>query len=307
MEPRCRVRALGPHAWAVEGAELGWLRCVVRELHAADAASDAAVLHEHPLDQHLVLRARPDAVPAAATAVAARLATLEATCDGRRGTARVRGTPPWDYANLLRRALLTRVPVLACTSAAVSRNDSSASSEVVAHRLGQVALRAAVGQGVGRGRLAAESRPARCSHIRLPEGVELVEDFELAPLRSGEGLQVELGFAWGVGGEHAKFDAVASPEYEPELRVEAGAEALRQAGYDVDAEGCVSHPATRVRAERLRELVPELALASPSYVDVTWESLGQWTGAECLELALGRVRAEIEAFVAALRELSASS
>ena len=300
----CSVRRLGPDAWAVEGAELGWLRCLVKELF--EAGHDAAALREHPLDAHVLLTAAAAAVPAAAAKVLLRLEAVarldHVRCDGRRGVVRVHGEPPWDYGNLVRRALLSRVPVLACTSVAVARNDSTAPSEAVAHRLGQVALRASA-RGLAtplRGALVVEGRSARGSDLQLPEGVALVEDFELVPLQLGQRFEAELVFEFGVG--HAKHDAVASPEYVPELRLEgdAGREALRTAGYDVDEGGHVSHPKLRVRPERLRELAPSARLGAPRYVDVVFETLGQWSAAECLELALEAVRAELRDLVAAV-------
>ena len=304
-----RTERLTSGRWAVHGADTTWLRCLVKEIHDADPQSEAAVLQEHPLDSFVVLAAEPGSLRSAAAALLAEIGRLTVTdATARAAAVRVHGSPPWDYANLARRALMTRVPVLACTSLLVTRNDSWAREELLAHRFGQAVLTASAAlakdeQKTWTGSVDVEGRDARCSDLRLPPGVAVADDtdFVLVELRPGQRFCAELAFAFGTGRRHAKFDAVASPDYVPELRVDGcdeDAATLRAAGFVVDARsGRVAHPEFRVRKARLQELAPSLRCLAPSYVDVRFESLGQWPASECLELAKAAVAAEIDAFL----------
>lgn len=305
--------------------DVTWLRCLVMEMHDIHPGVDACVLREHPLERDVVLRCR---VPGEASATSAelvrrsaervseRLRKLEADFivdEGRqRGLCRVSGSNFWSYANLLRRSLLTRIPAVACDQVLIKKHDATRfPDELLAHRFGQIALTVAAGrclpgQTLPSAKISVTGRPVLSSDLELPSELSLAQGnggITILPLREGESFSAEVFFAWGTGGVHSKFACVASPSFEPELRLSnAGVPSddvvkLTDRGFVVGAGGHISHPNHVPRRERILEILRDVTdtsvLAEPTWVDVGWESLGQYDAAECLRLALQTVRVEL--------------
>ena len=312
------VRAEAPHIWRVSDMDTTWLHCLMLEMHGLAAGLDACVLREHPLKRDVLVKLDATAcsltgeslLTQATAQVAGRLRGLLAGATTSAGCCRVDGSHFWAYANLLRRALLTRVPVLACTELRITHCDvTRVPDEMLAHRFGQVALVAdTLCAATGPGSVRVEGRPLLAGDLRLPPGVRLAggnAGVTLVPLECGQVFAAELCLNWGTGQKHAKFAAVASPGYQPEVRLpldepafSLARVALEREGFAVDVLGEVTHAQVPVRRERVCELLENTpgaaGLMQPTWVDVTWESLGQHSEAACLRLALEAVEAEIE-------------
>lgn len=282
----------------------------------ADTAPTAACFRRHPLNDaaELVLAEPARAVAVVRASLLAAAAVALEPITPRLGLARLTGT--WEQLNMLRRALLTRVPVLACTQARLIVNGGLDSDEILAHRLGQVVFRVedsppplgpltATAPTTHQAVIGPLQGPCvvRGQHIR-PRQLGLVVENALAPLQlvpEGGALHVELELGWGRGFQHAKFAAVASPAIWPRLPApEIFPEPLRAAGYRA-CDGLLEAPGAypwRCRAEHVRELCDDAydpwSEHGPRAFVLEVETLGQHSPEVCWTLALAALVEELD-------------
>lgn len=293
----------------LENSDTTWAEDFVRRLHDLNPESSGSCwVKEHALDTHIVIEIRGDpdviAVPAVLADMRRDLQALRVD-DGT--FVRLRGTCA-SFAVLVRRALMTRVPVLAIDAVTIVENTSGVIDEIVAHRLGQLAV---VGNGEAcDGRVAVKSRTVLGADVVFEaNGARIAADdaqVQVLHLREGEVFEALVHTRVGIALEHAKFSAVAAvPFWErhvlsraPEAQV---LQDLAAAGFVVDersmelrrADGC--HP---VRKERVMEVAAAGSLQFEKTRDfaLSVQPLGQWSADKCLELAVAAIVAEIDDF-----------
>jgi hypothetical protein len=262
---------------------------------------------QHPHDAHLELLLGDEALlRRACSLLLERLAGLQLEAEDERHC--VVRAADLALANLVRRAVMTRVDVLTCDEVEVLVNSSAFEDERVAHRLGQLAFASelleadAVLSGADRDLLASDLK-------FLQEGVELVPDMAealICKLSVGQRWESKIKLRRGSGADHCKFAAVASPGFEPELRLSeppspAEAEQLRAAGVQWDDDLVMQGLS---RQEALLELAPFARVVwPPRFVRVFVESLGQRSAQSCVEIALAVVRREVREFLDSLSSL----
>lgn len=211
-------------------------------------------------------------------------------------------------ANLWRRALMTRVSTAAIVECEVLENSSAVASEIVAHRLGQVALRCSrplVDEL--RGSLEARSRIVFARDLKLPEGVSVAESDADSVLLRLSGKQafscrvlVRVGTTLDSG--HSRNTAVAGVEYWPVYAAHGPAERLLTL-----TRALADHKNVSVRSEAdalilcgsRHEFLEDLAGADvriepTGQVRLVWESRGHMSALECLQSARSALLRECE-------------
>ena len=133
----------------------------------------------------------------------------------------------------------------------------------------------------------------------------------IATLQPGEVLEADLFFTRGTPLEHAKFHSVATPSYEPDVRLgrqptpEEVEEKLGEYTVDKDLV-CARRDGRPCRVEALREILPSLGAELGPRVRLGVEALGQFPATECVERALGAAAADSRALLDAIRECDRS-
>ncbi len=312
------AQELGPGVVRLLNSDTTWADNLVERIFRLCPASDACWVREHTLDSHIDLRTpEVETALAAAEELLEELAAVRACPDG---AVRLRDTT-CSFAVLVRRALMTRVRVLALTEATIEENTSGTIDEIVAHRLGQLALVGPCSGEPALGDVEVEGRPVLGSDIAFRDGRAAVAEGDravvLLHLRRGERFSATVAARAGMALEHAKFSAVAAvPVWGRHVLAAAPGDearrALREAGFGVAADLELLRPdGLRVRPERAQEAVkaagcPPLAVRKPSSFCLPLEPLGQLAADACVREAVRTVASEVEDFCEALRRGSAS-
>lgn len=294
----------GVAGFVIEGCDTTWLSVMVGVCHELSPDADVVLLRQHPHDSHLEFHASDlELVRGACDVLLGRLAKLS-TEDGKDELECTANAPDLATANLLRRALMSRIDVLACDEVEVFANTSAFEDERVAHRLGQISFISEL--DLVEARLAGKDRNLLARDIHFPGGgvavVPEMEDALICKLRPGERWESALTLRRGTASRHAKYAAVACPGFEPECRLqdelpEQAASILREAGMICGEDRVVRSLRGPVRQECLAELAPSSRLVwPPRSIGVVVRSLGQHGASRCVELALSKVREEIVIF-----------
>jgi hypothetical protein len=302
---------LGPGVVRLLNSDTTWADNLVERIYRLEPESEACWVREHTLDSHIDLRT-PEVQTAlrAAEELLEELAVVRADEDG---AVRLCDTT-WGFAVLVRRALMTRVRVLALSEVTVEENTSGTIDEIVAHRLGQLAL---VGtQEAATGDIEVEGRAVLGSDIIFRDGAVAVAELDrgvvLLHLRRGECFSATVEARSGLALQHAKFSAVAAvPVWPRQILEEAPSEgvqkALRDAGFAVGPGLELQRPdGLPVRPERAQEAVKArgcspVRLRAPTCFCLPLEPLGQLPAATCVDTAVAAVTAEVEDFCEALQ------
>jgi hypothetical protein len=295
--------------WEALEADTTWLQPLVLEVLRLHPSSAAAAFKPRVVEHVVEIRGRRDELLQGLEVLGARVRTwrlADAPCAAS-GQVRLRRSSCAE-ANMLRRALMTRVPVAAFHECAILENTTATPDEIVAHRLGQLAL---LGEPSAELEIRASTgvfaRDLRC------RGGGVAQDDQALALAEGEGtlrLSAKSRLGTVARDRHAKFAAVAAvgvfPHYCLPVVGKAGLAALRAAGFDVKRrpgrKGWFLQPGVqRARAEEvLRQVGEEPCFAEPEDFDVAVDSLGQLPAKSCLELAVRGLLVEMEAFRACL-------
>jgi len=280
--------------------------------HEADPKSSAYCLRHHPHDEDVELHI---ALPALAGAVAdleGRVRQRYVVVPGVHDDACSVTCPGYWEASLLRRSLLTVVHVMACSSVRIAVNTSSHEDCVIAHRCGQIAIK---GDAIeAQGTISVEGRTVVGQDIVFTSDACVADGDLTAPiatLQPGEVLEADLFFTRGTPLEHAKFHSVASPSYEPDVRLsrqptpEEIEEKLGEYTVDKDLV-CTRRDGRPCRVEALREILPHLGAELGPRVRLGVEALGQFPATVCVERALGAAAADSRALLDAVRECDRS-
>lgn len=297
----------------LSNSDTTWAEDLVRRLHDKDAASEAYWLREHALDIDVDLYL-PDPTAARAAISDMRQDLAQVAVDSASGTAVVllQDVHP-SFAVLVRRALMTRIPVLAIVEVVILENTSGVIDEMVAHRLGQLALKTGVvDNGTREGDVRVKGRPVRAKDICFRSQEDVVEvcdadrEVVVVSLMKDQCFTARLTARYGIGLEHAKFSAVAAVAYREQHSLaelpdnDDALEALARAGFSLaENDGgdiVVERPdGLPVRRERLEEVVKSLVFRPCRCFRLTVEPLGQWTAPECVFLAVSAVLRELSA------------
>lgn len=294
-------------ALEIRGSDLTWIAHIVERIHASSSESNAYWKQDHPLDDAITLVATPAEIKAACSSLVQDLDSVVLSRSNNNSNGEIiRLDGPlasYSFANLIRRALLTRIPVLAADSITVERNDSSTQDEVLAHRIGQIALLFSPEEETG----TLDVEAGDHERVILAEDIKFTASpiITVAPgdakvplgcLPPGGAIKLNVTTRVGVGLRHAKYAAVASVPMVPDVQFETMPNAdmisaLLAAGFICDENRRIRRTdGGAVRVERIAEVldctVPNLKVVNPPpgfslYV----ESLGQRTSSECLHEA----------------------
>lgn len=286
-----------------------WAENLVVRIYQRDPESTACWIQEHKLDNHLdVLAPDFDVAKQAAQELVQELRTLRVSSDGVIGIRK----SSRSFATLVRRMLMTRVSVLALTEVTIDENTGDTIDEVVAHRLGQIALKGSGDEAVAS--IEVEGRPVLASDLNFLEGVSVApedQDVVLIHLRRGQRFMASARARRGMALEHAKFSAVAAvPILEEHVLASPPSREVRrslvEAGFVVGASLELTRPDGQlVRVERAKEVARShepLAFRTPKNFQLPVEPLGQLDAASCLEKGVEQVAQEVEDFCKALQK-----
>jgi DNA-directed RNA polymerase alpha subunit len=217
-------------------------------------------------------------------------------------------------ARVLRRALLTLVHVLACSSVRIRKNTSDHEDWIIAHRCGKLAI---TGDGTeSTATLQVKGRTAfgRDLQFRTNEAVSPASlDAPLVVMRGEQEIHAELHFTRGTPMEHARYHCVVAPAYAPEVLLSHAPtreQRKRLSEYVISRKNvCTRRDGRPCRIEVLRELLPE---GQPSVLfgertTIAVESHGQMAAAVCVQRALRAVLEECDALVAAVKACDTAS
>lgn len=299
----------GRDALVVRGSDLTWINHLVESIHASMPQSEAHWRQDHPLDDAIVLVASKDELILACSELCEDIKSI--AVDPHDCKVRLTGhrLARYSFANLVRRALMTRIPILAADSITVWRNDSSTQEEVLAHRIGQIALTFGPPQdGVLEVETDEDERIIVAGDIKFPSPVEVSPEDRSVPLgclppRSK--ITVTITTKVSIGLQHAKFAAVASVPVVPEIRFierpsDDAIETLIAAGFVVDDQNRIVRlkEGEIVRMERIAEVLGcapgELPVVNPPEAfTLLVEPLGQRTAEDCLQAAQNAILQEV--------------
>lgn len=305
--PRAAVHSAG--VVRLLNSDTTWAENLVERIYIIDPEAEACWVREHTLDAHIDLHI-PDKVTAL-RAARELLEDLTKVTTDEKGLVHLSDTTS-SFAVLVRRALMTRVRVLAVTEVTIEENTSGTIDEIVAHRLGQLAIVGSEEEATGI--IEVEGRTVLGSDIhfenenvsvsKMDQGVELVH------MRQGERFSALVTASQGSALEHAKFSAVAAVPFwaqhvlskAPTAKVR---DALVTAGFSLTPGLIVQRrDGLPVRKERLLEATKsagELQFCPVNSFSLVVESLGQLEPAACLRAAMQAVSTEIEDFCSLLR------
>ena len=204
---------------------------------------------------------------------------------------------------MLRRALLTRLDVVAVDRVTIHENQTNTPDEVIAHRLGQLAL-----QGVESMTGSLEHRRAeevRASCIKCVGGS--VVDTGAVLAKPGV-LRLSFTCKRGRSSAHGKFAAVASPAVIPHWRLRGSLSSM-QSFQALAREAHIHHIHEEVRGDQAtgtttldRAVLVDLLRTKGISLDVEdkaedfdvyIESLGQYSEEQCLENARAALLMEL--------------
>lgn len=262
--------------------------------HRLDPTSDFVAFRPRMTERSVELRG--SLAPLLGCAAALR-GVVEAWALDEDCVVRLRGTGPWE-ANMLRRALLTRVTTCAFHEVRIFENGTDTPNEVVAHRLGQLALRCEASVVTGRLDVTSEEECIRASSLACEGGAVSPQDLSAILAKAGR-LHLSCTSSSGRGASHAKYSAVASPAVVPlwPLRgLEAAPpEALEALRLDTMGRSALDRS---ILEEVLAKKGLEATIGEPEDFDVHVESLGQHSEASCLQRAQRALLEELDDLVA---------
>lgn len=298
-----RAVRVGPGVVRLLNSDTTWADNLVERIFRMDAKADACWVREHTLDSHIDLR-----TPDTATTLRAAKELLEelAAVRSNDGVVHLRDTTR-SFAVLVRRALMTRIKVLALAEATIEENTSGTIDEVVAHRLGQLALIGDAEEATGS--IKVDGRPVFGRDITFPCATRVTEfdqNVVLVYLRHGERFAAEVRARRGVALEHVKFSAVATVAVWAKQVLEIAPDptvrfALEEAGFTIKPDLEVQRSdGLHMRSERAAEVAKEhdtvLKFKVPTCFSLPLEPLGQLNAEACVNAAVATVSAEVEEF-----------
>ena len=319
----------------VEDHDQAWLPCIVEGVFALAPDADAWCTKEHLLDEHVLLRGEPALLRRASANLLKRLSevpTLEftdtSTQERASGRVCLRQVSP-NFANMVRKGLMTRIHVWAASEIEVLSNTSTYLDEQIAHRVGQLAFVVPEEYGaevelVGRVESVPKQRVVRGSDIVFVErpGVAIAKPFAQSIILHLDGCEefsarVHLTRAMALN-NHDMYSAIPSPSYRPVLQVRECcvprvSQALASRGYTLSTGGprqgwVVQHDAVEVRREAVEEAFRAAGVHSDDVFaksvdyNIEFECHGQHSSAQCVRLAVAQLSREIGALSNAATE-----
>jgi hypothetical protein len=304
------VKLLGPGWVLLTNSDTCWSADLVLRIFQLDPEANAYWKREHPLERDVELKT-PD-IKTAAQAAVHLLYDLQCLKVAPDGAVDCRVGSTVSFANLVRRALMTRIRVLAVEQVTVLRNSSGVLDEILAHRIGQLAIQgqAASSGETGTtgttGKLTVSGRQVRGGDL-IFESVKVAEcdaQVILAPLHHDAQLQLSCTLRSGTALEHAKFSAVRAVPISQRHVLSAGLpsteklESLMAAGFVVGTNFEIRRPdCLPVRIERVQEVAGPLEIKQGDTFHLLIEPLGQLSAEQCLQKAVEAVSAEINDYL----------
>jgi hypothetical protein len=300
-------RLTGTGRILLTNSDTTWAAELVSRIFVINPLSDAYWKREHPLEPDVEM-VTPNELHAeqAAFSLLHDLNELRVSPDG--GVDCLNFSV--GFANLIRRALMTRISVLAVDSVIIDINGSGVLDEILAHRIGQLAIEGEDESAIGT--LQVDGRAARGSDLLFDvDGVRVAAcDAEviLAPLHQDCSLLLRSHLRRGRALEHAKFASVrAVPiwrryvlETEPSLDIR---NCLFADGFvignDLDLRRIDGNT---MRIERVQEVLDKngfdsLKIKIGDAFCLPIEPLGQMTAEKCLSAAVFSVSEEIKSYM----------
>jgi hypothetical protein len=314
-------RAVVGEVFYVEDPDAAWTPYLVEKIYDKNPVSDAFTSKDHYLDQHVRLSGPRDEIACCCACLQEEIRRL--VCNADEGDPRV-GTIELSnvtaaFANMVRKALMTRVTVYAVDSVAVSVNDSQYLSEQIAHRLGMLAY--AVSEGAGQiagpmGTVHVTGRTVRGRDVHFPCGsarvVPTFADTVICHLGTDEVLRVAIELGRGCAlMHHDKFSALSTPSYRPHIHLqETSAQtlaAIEGAGLRVIEEPgsaklrvVARDPSRPARKEQLEEELQSRGIVATSVLEgksthytLSYRAHGQLSPQRCLDSAVATLHQEV--------------
>ena len=259
---------------------------LVKETFAIDPAATVSAIRRHPLDKTVELSFEDTVALGLASR---RLEEKIKAVVGEHRTSSPHSLCVWlpdmHLANMFRRALLTRIPVFAIVSVGIRENGREVLDEIVAHRLGALAI---VSDALDVGRLeVGEGGAVRARDIVFAGSARVASsDLDVLIVQAGRGgFSAEVTLGRGTAAEHARFAATAAVAYAPEVAAPPDLpDGKLPDGVGLDADRKVLTGPGPGRREWLQEVLG-VSLEYTGRVKLTVQSLGQHTAEECLRIA----------------------
>uniref|UniRef100_A0A6C0BZS3 DNA-directed RNA polymerase RpoA/D/Rpb3-type domain-containing protein n=1 Tax=viral metagenome TaxID=1070528 RepID=A0A6C0BZS3_9ZZZZ len=282
--------------------------------HELHERSEAYCIRHHPHDAEVEFVIDIATLPTLLAAFEERLRTFTLEETSHEHTCCV-VCPSFWVANIIRRALWTSVPIIACSSVLIHTNTSAFEGAMLAHRCGQLAL-----QGTSdktRGVVNVKHRDVLGKDIIFDDDLlrvaPLDREASLVQLRKGQTFHAELRFRRGRPLEHAKFHCVAAPSYYADVHLprapsDAEMQTLTKNGFHCDAAFvCTRIDSRPARAEVLKQIIPHMHVTVGPRVKIGVESLGQMPAVECVKAATDSLLEQAADVMHALTECERSA
>ena len=315
----------------VDDTNQAWAPCVVDGTYRADVSSTAWSGKSHLLDDKVEIVGDRVQLQKSCSELLQQISNVvEGTPTGggdplsRTGTIVLRSVTE-HFANMVRKAIMTRIHVFAASEVTIMDNTSTYIDEVIAHRIGQLAYFVPMdlandgGDIFGEIPLKVGPTEVRGKDITFPqfEDVSVVPTFENTTIivlddavRFSARVRLTRKMALST---HDIFSAIETPTYLPLLRLVQEKEAviaplLASKGYEIRDMYGVSGVITRcnegqTRRETVEELLRNLGISPLSDVFceedcivITFNSHEQHSPRECVRLAMEQISQEIEDF-----------
>ena len=215
------------------------------------------------------------------------------------------------FASMMRKALMSRIPVFACSSVTVLANTTQYLDDFICHRVGQLAYEICDETELTAHLRLERSGKARGEDIKFSSSNCVTREFEksiIAVLDENEELSLELHFEKNMAlDNHDMFSAVINPNYKPEFTISKDFSSVARPilstfGYTINEDYTISHADHISRKEAIQEILRNNAITDDCLhltrnfvIDI--ESHGQHPPKKCAELAIAQIKKEIESFV----------
>lgn len=312
--------------FAIDDLDQSWSACIVEIILTKDQTTTAWCSKDHLLDEEVYLQASPDLLVSACQDLLTSLESIniETSLDDDTCGVIVLENKSEYYANMIRKALMTRIETWAVDKVHVLQNTSKYLDEYIAHRIGLLAYCISMPDETSNQTLTAKLMARgpvtlRGSDIQFKmPNCATSSQFAMTtimPLRAGEIFDAELSFVRSNAMKsHDKHTAVESPTYRPFLGLRKSSNIFAEACRIIELHGyvCVpyanhddfvqvKHPNHHVRKEAVENLLRARSLVLDDYpfkefaeYAITFKTQGQYPPEQCAQRALSQLKTEIK-------------
>ena len=288
---------------------------LLKELSHLSYESSAVCIKHHPHDEVIELKISQEELEQSERKFQELISTIEISPNLRQTL------PPGAIyiscsshiiAIAIKRTLETRIKTLVITEVRFKNKTVDEPYEKIAHQFGKIILKAPYEIKQAVAHVAVSGRNVFASDIIFETDKVSVSENDanimIVPMSSKDEIELELICeSKEPMGNHAKFKSVATPTWEPELKLydELKHSDLQKVKnlYWVDKDLIVHsvNPSLPVRKETFQELLPHVETYNSGNIIVGVESLGHRSAAENVDLALVAIQTEISDLISAIK------